>query len=41
MDSQAAFTPVKIVAIVVLLLMLGAVLYAAYMAISYWTGIGV
>jgi hypothetical protein len=41
MTSQAVYTPVKILAIVVLLLLLGAVLYAGFMAITYWTGIGV
>lgn len=41
MQTSSVHTPLKIGALVVLLLMLGAALYAGYIAITYWTGIGV
>ena len=41
MDSPAAYASLKALAAVVLLLMLVAMLYAAYMAVAHWTGIGV
>ena len=41
MDSHSLHGPVKIVSLVVLLLLLASVLYAGYIAVTYWTGIGV
>ncbi len=41
MQSTSVHTPLKVVALVVLLLLLGAALFAGYMAITHWTGIGV
>lgn len=41
MDPQSLFGPVKALAVVVILLMLVALLYAGYMSISHWEGIGV
>lgn len=41
MDSNKLLTPLKGLAALILLLMLVAVLYAGYMAITHWTGIGV
>ncbi|SDM22317.1 hypothetical protein SAMN05428957_103260 [Oryzisolibacter propanilivorax] len=38
---QAWYAPLKIFAFVVVLLMAVAMLYAATMAITYWTGISV
>lgn len=33
--------PLKLVSYVIVLLMAAAVLYAAYISVTYWTGIGV
>ncbi len=41
MDPHALHAPLKAVALVVLLLMLVALLYAGVMSIRHWTGIGV
>lgn len=41
MQSDSVHTPLKVVALVVLLLMVGAALYAGYIAVTHWTGIGV
>jgi len=38
---HAWYAPVKIFALVIVLLMLVAMVYAGTMAITYWTGIGV
>ena len=41
MDPHSLHGPLKLVALVVLLLMLAALLYAGVMSITHWTGIGV
>lgn len=41
METNTMHAPVKAVAMLILLLMLTAVLYAGYMAIWHWSGIGV
>jgi hypothetical protein len=41
MDPHSLHGPLKVVALVVLLSMLLAVLYAGYMSITHWAGIGV
>jgi hypothetical protein len=41
MDAQSLYGPVKALALVILLLMLVALLYAGYISISHWEGIGV
>jgi hypothetical protein len=41
MQSATIHAPLKIVALVVLLLMAAAAVYAGYMAVTHWTGIGV
>jgi hypothetical protein len=41
MDSHSLHGPLKIVALVVLLLLLASVVFAGYMAIAHWTGIRV
>ena len=39
--DSAVYTPVRIVSYVILLLMIAAIGYAAYISILYWDGIGV
>ena len=39
--APASYAPLRVVSHVILLLMIVAIGYAAYIAISYWTGIGV
>jgi hypothetical protein len=39
--TPASYAPIRVVSHVILLLMLAAIGYAAYIAIIYWTGIGV
>ena len=41
MNGAGFYTPIKIVGYVILLLMLIAIGYAAYMTLKYWAGIGV
>lgn len=41
MQGESFFTPVRIVSYVVLLAMLAAVIYAAWISLTHWTGIGV
>ncbi|CAG0977382.1 hypothetical protein GEOBC_01616 [Geobacteraceae bacterium] len=41
MEARALYAPLKALALVVLLLMLAAMVYAAYMSLTHWTGIGV
>lgn len=41
MDEQTLHGPMKVVALVVLLLMAVAMVYAAYISVAHWTGIGV
>lgn len=41
MDTRALYAPLKIFGYVVLLLMAVAVVYAGYISIKYWSGIGV
>ncbi|MGE5450735.1 MAG: hypothetical protein ACM3VZ_02675 [Acidobacteriota bacterium] len=41
MNPQSLHGPLKAVALLVLLLVLLSLLYAAYIAISHWNGIGV
>ena len=41
MDPHVLHAPLKIVALVVLLLMLCALLYAGFISVQHWTGIGV
>jgi len=41
MNSQAASTSLKVLSYVVLLAMLATVVYAAYIAVTHWSGIGV
>ena len=41
MRRGTAVLSVKIVGYIVLLAMLGAVIYASYIAVTYWGGIGV
>ncbi|HUG21922.1 hypothetical protein [Piscinibacter sp.] len=41
MDLNSLYGPLKALAIVVLLLMLVALLFAGYISITHWTGIGV
>jgi hypothetical protein len=39
--DSAYYTPVRIVSYVILLLMIAAIAYSAYISILYWDGIGV
>ena len=41
MHGSALFAPLKIVSIVVIALMVAAIAYAAWIAVRYWSGIGV
>ena len=41
MNQQSAYGPVKLVALAVIALMALAVLYAGYMSVALWSGIGV
>ncbi len=41
MQSASVYTPLKVVALVVLLLLLGAASFAGFMATTHWTGIAV
>jgi hypothetical protein len=41
MNGAGFYTPIKIVGYVILLLMLIAIGYAAYITLKYWAGIGV
>lgn len=41
MHGEAFFTPVRIISFVVLLAMLAALAYAAWISLTHWTGIGV
>ena len=41
MKPHAFYAPVKLVALLVILLMAAALVYAAYISVAHWTGIGV
>lgn len=41
MQGQTFFTPMRIVSYVVLAAMVGAMIYAAWISLKHWTGIGV
>lgn len=41
MSRAAYYTPLKVVSYVVLALMTGAILYAGYITLTHWAGIGV
>jgi hypothetical protein len=41
MHPDAFYTPVKLVALLILLLMVAALVYAGYISMTHWTGIGV
>ncbi len=41
MHGEGFYTPVKIVGYVVLAAMIAAILYAAWISFTHWTGIGV
>jgi hypothetical protein len=41
MEQEALYAPVKWVALLILLLMVASLLYAAYVSMAHWTGIGV
>ena len=41
MQGEAFILPIKIVGYVVLAAMAGAMLYAAWISLTHWTGIGV
>lgn len=41
MHSSALYAPLKILSAVVIALMLAAIAYAAWIAVRYWSGIGV
>lgn len=41
MHGESFFTPLRVVSFVVLLAMLAAILYAAYISLTHWSGIGV
>ncbi len=41
MHGESFFTPLRIVSYVVLLAMLAAVIYAAWISLTHWAGIGV
>jgi hypothetical protein len=41
MEPNAFYAPVKLVALLILLLMVAALVYAGYISIAHWTGIGV
>ncbi len=41
MHGESWFTPLRIVSYVVLVAMLGAIAYAAWISLTHWSGIGV
>lgn len=41
MREDAYYAPIRIVSFVVIVLMIVAIVYAAYISIRYWGGIGV
>jgi hypothetical protein len=41
MHGESFFIPVRIVSFVVLLAMFAAIVYAAWISLTHWTGIGV
>jgi hypothetical protein len=41
MHGEAYFTPLRILSFVVLLAMIAAILYAAWISVTHWSGIGV
>jgi hypothetical protein len=41
MDQDALYAPVKWVAVLILLLIVVSLVYAAYVSMAHWTGIGV
>jgi hypothetical protein len=41
MKPDAFFTPVKLVALLIIALMVASLVYAAYISMAHWTGIGV
>lgn len=41
MHAASMYTPLKVVALVVLLLMVGAAFYSGYIAVIHWSGITV
>ena len=41
MDPNVFYAPVKLVALLIILLMMAALAYAGYISIAHWTGIGV
>ena len=41
MEHAGLYTAVKAVAVLVIVLMLAAILYAGYISTTYWAGIGV
>ena len=41
MRDQAIFRPLKVFGYVVLLLMVAAIVYSAYISLAYWPGIAV
>lgn len=41
MHGESYFTPLRIVSYIVLMAMLAAVIYAAWISITHWSGIGV
>lgn len=41
MHGESFFTPMRIVSYIVLLAMLAAILYAGWISLTHWTGIGV
>jgi hypothetical protein len=41
MHGESFFTPLRIVSFVVLLAMLAAIIYAGWISLTHWSGIGV
>ena len=41
MNPQSLYGVVRVVSLLILLLLLGSVLYAGYMSVTHWSGIGV
>ncbi|HEY8555387.1 MAG TPA: hypothetical protein VIL43_12710 [Burkholderiales bacterium] len=41
MEAGAIYRPLKVLSYVVILLVAAAILYAVYISIRYWSGIGV
>lgn len=41
MHEEGFFTPLKVVSYVVLVAMVAALVYAAWISLTHWTGIGV